>query len=175
MLEKLKSLFTKTQKRHTFTDTDRLESNVRRKEIEIRNFTLTRKQKYLDRLMEKMKEQELDDKIEDMEDQLYGDDEEESDAPAELSPDALIIDLLAKAVNNSQPGVAGAAPASTTPSNGITDEMIRAEVDKIPDNVLMGLLNYEDSELKKVIKQKYNTLNDKQVETAIAMIREEGE
>lgn len=155
-----------------------LKAHITRTQNQLARFSLERKYAQLQRLKLKREEQALDEDLADLQAELA-----EGQAAGDFgdfNPENLIMKLLTTKVMAagpaasapaaiSQQAAAPAAPAAAMPQ--ITDDILQAEIDKIPDDQLFKLMDYEDSKLKEEIKRKYPGLPDERAERAVQLIR----
>jgi len=153
-------------------------SKVTRLSNEIQSITLKAKERQLRRLKQKLEEREMQAQIEEMEEELYGDDDEEEDNPSSLmqSPEALLMSIIANAtLKNNQPATVQ-TPILNNNSDvagvKITDEEIREFKKKLPKAALKYFKNLTDEELEAQIKAKMPHIDDNTIDRAVIILRE---
>lgn len=136
----LKSLFKRSRKQpegaHVFTDEDRQLAEIKRLQKKVQQEELDALKDRLEYLRSQKQKDLLEEQIEDMEEDLYGEDEEDDETPDLESPDALLSGLLMRvmqaphgAMGAGAQGTVGQVRAAMQSAQGkksLTDEQLRA-------------------------------------------------
>lgn len=163
-----KALRTELEKpiRHTFENDDREKSALVRRENALKRQQLEMMEQRLAHLQELQKMEQMQEKINALEDNLYGDEEEGE------SPDSLLYGLLSKAFGvggQSQPIVP--PTPNTTEQQELSDETLTAMIESVPAAQIAIMRRLDDAELQRLAKQKFPYLNDATIQKAIKLVR----
>lgn len=141
------------KKRHVFSDEDRDRSKQVRLERDIVQDRIEFLERRRDRLRAEYKARELEDEIEEMEDELAGDDGTDEDD----APDAMIDSILTKVAPLLAAGSAAQQPNTVQPPQQLhlTDEQLEEYKASIPKPMLKKLRKMSDDELLTLGRQ-YN-------------------
>lgn len=155
-----------------FSDDERDKGQITRLERAIRRQRMEAMRLHLENLKQKQEEMLMRQQIGMLEDDLYGDEEDEDEEPG---IDGLFSELIQN-VMRKNPQAASAPEASAPVSVSIPDEQLRSMKTKIPAPMLKKLRGMNDEQIVEAISMHYPDLiaqcDEDTVKRAVAVIRE---
>lgn len=153
--------------RHTFENDDREKSALVRRENALKRQQIEMMEARLAHLQELQKMEHMQEKIQALESNLYGNsDEEPSNA------DSLLFQLLNKAfgVNNGQTDTT-ISPTPTNNMQELSDETLNAMIESVPASQIALMRQLDDVELQKLARQKFPYVTDSTIQRAIKILK----
>lgn len=159
------------RKRHKFTDEERQKSRVSRIERDIMQDRIDYLERKRNRLAAEYRAREMEEEIAEMEEGLE-DDVEEGDDLGANGPDALITQLLMRAMNQGPMK----KPEQFTGKQSLTDEQLRAFKEKAPPEYLKAAQKMSDDEIMEYVKTNkpdiFETYDDDTIRRALIILKE---
>lgn len=153
---------------HTFTDEDFDASQLARKENAVKKMQLDVMRERLEHLQAIQRQRQIQEQIELLEDEIYGDDEDGEPSPLSDNPDVMLLQLFERITSRQQKPADQTPPPS--PSISLSDSQIKAFLDEnIPKKYVPELKKLSPEKQLELLQTRFPSLDEQTARRAVGI------